>query len=745
MQLRILGLVVSMTAALAAFVRGAPGGSASGAADAPSTTISGRILTATGEPAAGARVTILELKRRTTAASDGTFRFDNVPPGSYLVEATSARFGYGVERVASGTAPPAITIRLDIGVHQEKITVTGATDAKTTGELAHPVDTLEGRDLQNQLQSSLGETLAEQPGVASTFFGTGASRPVIRGLGGERIRMMVGGLDVGGVSDLSPDHAVPINTLTTEKIDVVRGPATLMYGSSAIGGVVNSIDGRIPTYLPDSILTGTVDLGAGSVSDERRGALSLAGRLGQFAWHGDASKLQADDYKIPGFGRIPVEPGEPEGIVPNSAIEQDGFSGGVSYIGAGGYLGASYTGWNSFYGSPAEEAVQLDMHQRRVDVLGEITTPFAFLRGAKLRFGRSTYHHVELEDGAVGTLFEDGIWEGRVELPHEPLGPLSGTFGVQVFHRDLSATGEEALLPNTKTDNQAFFLFEELPAGPVSFQFGGRYEHQSNDAEERDIGHRTFNSYSGSIGAVWVPNDDWSLGVSFARTSRAPSAQDLFADGPHPATGTFEIGDPLLGLETATGVDLSIKRRTGIVTGEVSGFYNHFDGFIYERFTGEVDDGLQVIVYTQQNARFWGGEGHVDVELLHREPHHLALELGADYVRAEAIDGDQPLPRIPPLRYSGGLRYSETHWFGLIEVRHADAQNRVAPEETTTPGYTLLNAAIGYRLFLGPVIADLLLRGRNLTDEEARNHVSFLKNIAPLPGRDVSFGLRATF
>ena len=192
-------------------------------------------------------------------------------------------------------------------------------------------------------------------------------------------------------------------------------------------------------------------------------------------------------------------------------------------------------------------------------------------------------------------------------------------------------------------------------------------------------------------------------------------------------------------------MDLSVKRLTGRVTGGVSVFYNQFDGFIYERFTGETDGDLQVIVYTQQDARFWGGEGHVDIELVHQEPHHLALELGADYVRAEATANDQPLPRIPPVRLSAGLRYAGTHWLGLIEVRHANAQNRIAPEETSTPGYTFLNADIGYRLFVGPVIADLLLRGRNLTDEEARNHVSFLKNVAPLPGRDVSIGIRTTF
>jgi iron complex outermembrane receptor protein len=713
-------------------------------AQTSSVTLEGKVLTASGTAAPETRVTILELKRRTTTDANGTFRFELVPPGRYLLEAMSPRFGSTVQRVDTATSPGNLTFQLDIGVHQERVTVTGTAE-KTSAEAAQPVDTLEGRDLQQQLQSSLGETLAQQPGVVATFFGPGASRPVIRGLGGERVRMLVSGVDAGDVSDLSPDHAVTVNTLTTEKIDIVRGPATLLYGSSAIGGVVNALDGRIPTYLPESVLTGTADFGYGSVSHERRGALSLGGHFGQLAWHADGSKLKADDYRIPGFGRIPVEEGEPRGRVPNSAIDSDGASGGLSWIGSGGYLGASYSGWNSFYGSPAEEEVELDMKQRRVDVQGEITTPFAFLRGAKVRFGRNDYHHVELEGGEVGTLFQDKVWEGRLELRHQPLGRLSGTFGVQASRRDLSATGEEALLPKTRTDNQAFFLFEELPVGAVTLQVGGRYEHQKNEAEEREVGQRKFDNYSGSIGSVWTPTNDWSVGLSLSRTSRAPSAQDLFADGPHPATGTFEIGDPFLKNEKSTGVDFSVNRLTGRVTGAVSLFYNRFDGFIYERFTGEAEDDLQVIVYTQQDARFWGGEGHIDIEMIHREPHHLSLELGADYVRAEATANDQPLPRIPPVRLSAGFRYSGAHWLGLVEVRHANAQNQVAPEETRTSDYTLLNADLGYRFFLGPVIADLLLRGRNLTDEEARNHVSFLKNVAPLPGRDVSLGIRTTF
>jgi iron complex outermembrane receptor protein len=707
--------------------------------------LEGKVLTASGTPAQGTRVTILELKRRTTAADDGSFHFENVPSGSYLLEAESPRYGRALQRVSAGAGTTPVELRLDVGVLHEEVTVTASAEARTASEIAQPVDILEGQELQRQIQPSLGETLAKQPGVTSTFFGQGASRPIIRGLGGDRIRILEGGIGAGDVSDTSPDHAVTVNTLMTDRIEVVRGPATLLYGSSAIGGVVNAIDNRIPNYLPDSFLTGMLDLGIGSVAEERRGALSLGGRLGQFAWHGDVSKLKTDDYEIPGFARNPPEEGEEPGIVPNSAVESSGASGGLSWIGDAGYIGASYSGWNSVYGSPAEEEVTLDMKQRRVDVQGEITRPFAIFRGAKVRWGRNEYRHFEIEGGEIGTRFLDNGWEGRLELPHQALGPLTGAFGVQFRHRDLEAIGEERFIPPTTTDSNAFFLFEEIPVGTVRLQFGGRYEHQDTDAEEGEVRNRKFNGYSGSAGLVWLPSSEWSLGVSVARTTKIPSAQELFANGPHIGTNAFEIGDPNLDKELSTGLDVTLRRLVGRVTGTVSFFSNSFDGFIFERFTGEEEDELQVIRYTQLDARFIGGEAHVDVELLHREPHHLALELGADYVRAELSDSDEPLPRIPPLRYSAGLRYTGERFFGAAEVRLVEEQDRISDFETPTDGYTMLDASIGYRLIFGGVVTDLLLRGTNLTDEEARNHVSFLKDVAPLPGRNVAFGIRTTF
>jgi iron complex outermembrane receptor protein len=714
--------------------------------EAAAVSVSGKVVDAAGGPVADARVTLLELKKRANTAADGTFRLDDVPPGTYVLEAESPRFGRAIQSVVASAGAAPVTLTLDISLHEE-VTVDASSEVRTLSQLVQPIEILGKQEIQEKLQPTLGETLANEPGVNQTFFGRGSSRPVIRGLGGDRIRLLQDGVGVGDVSDTSPDHAVTINTLTTEKIEIVRGPATLLYGSSAIGGVVNASDSRIHSYLPDSTLSGAVDVGFGSVADQAQGAFTLDARAGCFVVHADASKLTSSDYSIPGFARVPVGPDDPFGFVPNSQVSSEGAAGGVSYVGGSGYIGVAYSGFNTRYGNPAEENVEVDMAQRRIDVGGEWTRPFAFLRGAKVRFGTNDYQHDEIEGSEKGTTFNDTGWEGRLELPHQPLGPFTGAFGVQVLHRNLEAIGEERFIPPTTTDTQGAFLFEEAPIGrTVRVQLGFRWEHSGIDSPESPVVQsRSFDGYSGSLGFVWTFAPGWAFTASGARTTNLPNAQELFADGPHIGTHAFEIGDTSLVPEIATGVDVVLRRTEGIVSGSVAFFYNDFDGFIYERFTDEVRDGLPVVRYTQENARFLGGEGHLDIELLHTDPHHLTLELVSDYVQAELTPGGEPLPRIPPLRYGAGVRYQSASWNGLIEVRRTNAQDEVAPLETTTAGYTMLNAAIGYRFFFGTVILDALLRGSNLTDVEARNNLSFLKDFAPLPGRDVSLSLRAAF
>ncbi|HEV8579418.1 MAG TPA: TonB-dependent receptor [Thermoanaerobaculia bacterium] len=704
-------------------------------------SITGKVTTPGGQPVADAQVRLVELNRRATVDGEGSFRFDNVPAGSYLLEASSSRLGNATRRVrlaAGGTAE--VTLAVDLARYSDEIVVTASPDPRSQEEVAVATTVVNEDQLQQQLQPTLGETLSKEAGVSSTFFGPGASQPIIRGLGGDRIRVLESGVGTGDASTTSPDHAVSLDPISAERIEIVRGPATLLYGSSAEGGVVNVIDNRIPNYVPQEKITGTLNLRGGGNANERAGNLSLDGGAGSIAWHLEGLKRETDDYD------------SGEGRVVNSAIDSDGGSAGFSWVGNKGYLGVSGTRFDTTYGNPAEEEVKIDMRQRRWDVQGEMTQPFAAFRSLKLRFGHTDYEHVELEGGEVGTRFLNDSWEGRVEALQRAYGPLSGSFGVQLGKRDFSAIGEESFVPFTTTDSRAFFTFQEITQGALRYQLGLRYENQTVDADvDEGVNSRDLSGVSGSLGLVWLPGEDYGLSVSVSRSVKLPNANELFANGPHIATQTFEIGDPNLDKETNVGAEVSLRKRSGRLTGEINLFANRYDGFIFEQFTGEVEGGeegeepLNVVRFAQRDAEFRGAELKGVLELLHTEPHHLNAEFGADFVRAELRDTGEPLPRIPPRRYRLGLHYRGDRFSGLVEGIRAERQDRIAGNETETPGYTFLNANFGYRLFAGNMVYDLLLRGNNLTDELAFNHVSFLKDVAPLPGRDVSLALRVSF
>lgn len=752
------------------------------AAARPLGVLAGKVVTADGAPVPGAEVRVTELRRRTVSGEDGSFRFEALPPGDYLLEATSPRLGAAVDRVrviAGETAE--VALALDLAVHQEEILVTASPDARSQSEVAQPTSVLAGEELMLQMQPTLGETLNQEPGVTSTFFGVGASRPVIRGLGGDRIRVLESGIGSGDASTTSPDHAVSVDPLAAEQIEVLRGPATLLYGSSAVGGVVNVIDNRVPDSLPGAPVGGTVELRGGTVADERGGAASLDGALGgHFAWHVDLLKRQTNDYEIPGFAesaalRAEEEEEEEEeggeeheeirGIARNSATDTESGTVGLSWIGDHAFFGLATGRYDSLYGIPGghaheghegeeedeEASVRVDLEQRRWDVRGGVTQPFGIWRGLNLRVGLTDYEHRELEGEEVGTRFLNDSWEGRLELLQKRHGALTGSFGLQAQSRDFEAIGEEAFVPPTRTGSWALFTFQEIERGPWRFQFGGRFERQDVTADlaapiaADGPDERSFDGLSGSAGLVWQSGEDYSLGLSLARSTKLPNAEELFSNGPHLATNAFEIGDPGLDAETSLSADLTLRKTSGPFTGEVNLFLNRFDDFIFESATGEEEDGLQVFRYTQRDAEFRGIELTGLYELIHAEPYHVDLELGADYVRAELRDTGDPLPRIPPLRYRLGIHYRGEKLQAQVEGQRVEEQDRVAALERPTEGYTLLNASVGYRFFAGNRVYDVLLRGTNLTDEEARNHVSFLKDLVPLPGRDVNLALRLTF
>ena len=636
-----------------------------------------------------------------------------------------------------------------------------------------PVSVMDENSLKLRLEPSLGETLNKEPGVSSTYFGPGSSRPIIRGLDRDRIRVLDNGLGIGDVSATSEDHAVGFDAINVRKVEVVRGPATLRYGSTAIGGVVNMIDTRIPEDPIEAPAMGLLDLRYGTGDDLRSFGGVIEGGDGSLNYHLDGFYRETNDIEIPGFAesdasfaRHEEEEGHEEeerirGTVPNSDTETYGGAVGVSYTGEGGFIGFSVSGWSSEYGVPGhghdegheeggeeeahaedeEEGVRIDADTVRLQVRGEVLEPMRALRSITYGVTYSSYEHDEIEgSGEVGTTFENDTWESRVELLHNPIGTLEGAIGLQFKYDDFSAVGEEAFVPASDTVNFGLFLFEELPLSEdlLKVQTAVRYEAHEVDAD--GFSSERFSTFSGSAGLIFTPGDDYVAALNVAYTERAPQASELFADGPHIATRTFEVGDPKLDDETSVGIDLSLRKKTGLVTGGVSLFYNHFDRFISLTPTGGEEDGLPVFEYRDVKAEFYGGELELLFHLVDTESNHLHLDLLTDYVRGKDEDFDDDLPRITPVRYLVGLEYEEEAFGGRIEGLIVDDQDDVAAFETKTDGYEMLNVSAYIKL---PVEGmEFFVNGTNLTDEEARVHTSFLKDQVPLRGRSVLFGLR---
>ena len=736
-------------------------------------SLSGRVVSALGEPIAGITVRLVETGRRTVTDADGRFAFDALAAGRYLVRIEDDRFGSAVERVvlAAGEAAT-LDLQLSPLYHVDELVVTAGPGAVTREELYQAAQALSGRELRNRAAASLGETVGSEPGVNASYFGPASSRPVIRGLGSDRVRVLEGGVGSGDLSASSPDHAVAVEPQGAERIEIVRGPATLLYGSSAIGGVVNVIDDRVPVERPATPVTGELRVLGASVN--REGMLSgrLDGSAGRFAWHASGLFRSTDDYDIPGFaeaeheeeeheGEEHGEEEEVEGTLPNSALESSRWAGGLSFVAERGHVGVAASGYDNEYGVPgghggeegghgaegeahAEEGVRVDMRQRRVDGEAVLRFPSGPVRSVKARLGYADYRHFELEGPEIGTVFENEYWEGRVEAPYRLGESLDGAFGMQASRRDFSAVGEEAFVPPNETDLFAAFLFQEYEAEEVSVQAGLRWETQrsSSDADGVEV---DFHGFSASGGVNWEVSGPVGVAFSVARSVKLPSADELFSDGPHLATRSFEIGKLTLEREVGTSLDATLHLHTGRFEGELTAFVNSFDDFIYQEFTGQERGGLPVLLYTQGDARFVGYEGQLHVELLHRADRHFELELFSDYTRATLLDPDEPLPRIPPLRWGTGLHYEGTPWTAILRYRRATGQDRVAPNEETTDGYSMVDATLGYRVLWGDILHELTLSGRNLLDEEARNHISLLKEFAPLPGRDIRLTYRLVF
>jgi len=631
-----------------------------------------------------------------------------------------------------------------------------------------------GEELTRDLRPTIGETLARQPGVSATSFGPNASRPVLRGFSGERVRVLTDGIGSLDVSSSSADHAVAINPLTAERIEVLRGPAALLFGSEAVGGVVNVIDARIPRRIPDEPLHVQGILTYGSAANERAANGTVDVPIdGHFVIHADGNYSKTDDLRIGGYVLSPelrqqaAASSDPairalanlRGRLPNTSGETDDVALGAAYIDGGTNFGVSVNHYHSLYGVPvrysldpgvAAEAPRIDMRQTRVDARAEVATGGGFIEQVRLRGGYANYRHDELEEGGgIGTSFFSKGAEGRLEFVQAAHGGWGGGFGAQYYRRDMNVVGDEKFLPPNRTEQLGLFALESYVSGPFRGEAGLRFERQNVHADaDADLGNpamtRRFSSVSGSLGASYQIAPGVKIGLNGSRTERAPSADELFANGPHAGTQAFESGNPGLSQEKSWGLEASFSISRDAYSLTASVFESWFDNYIYERRTGQIRDALPVYQISQGRARYAGVEFEGSARVATLGKWTINLDAVADYIRA-TIDGVGPAPRIPPMRLLGGIEAQSEGLTGRLEVEHVARQNRVAPLETPTPGYTMVNASISFTPLKEHKSLNITLAANNIFDVDARRHASFLKDYAPLAGRDIRLSARFSF
>jgi iron complex outermembrane receptor protein len=723
--------------------------------------LTGRLIDSlTGEPIPGGTIQIDELRRQVTASSDGTFRFDDVPAGTYHVSVRSA--GYSTRRTevtVSVAAGSPIEVSVDPELHFQEVVSVGP-GARSQFDTFQPTSVLSGQELAKELDVSLGETLENQPGVAVRSFGSAPSRPVVRGLDGDRVLILQDGQRMGDVSSQSGDHGVMINPAAARTIEVVRGPATLLYGANAIGGLVNVITNDIPTQAVQGI-TGRVTLDAASSAKEAVAAGSVQVGNGRFAITAGGAGLRTSDV------------GTPAGAVANSQSRSAFGNVGLAWTGERGYVGGSYGYDDTRYGIPVVEGGVLELTPRRhsFSLRGgarNLTGVFDEFRGT---FTARRYRHDELEGDDVGTSFLNDTNEAEVMASHRAVGRLKGSIGGWFLDRRFDARGAEALSPAVDQRGVAAFVYEELTWPHVTLQFGGRVDHvryaPAGETEQR------FTTPSGSLGVLLRPaaaNDRLTLAASLAHTQRSPALEELFFFGLHHGNFAIELGNPDLQPEKALGFDVSLRWRAPRASGEVTFFRNGVSDFIYRnpldheeleareaeleaRFPGrdlvghthdgegEDDEELAIIDFVGADVVLQGVEIHSDVQVAPG----LFAEAALDYVRGTLTATGDPLPRMPPLRLRGGLRYQYGAFQAGGQVSGATAQDRISGPETATDGYAVLKFFTSYSFQTGRAVSTITVRLDNATDTLYRNHLSLIKDLVPEMGRNLKVVYNVSF
>jgi iron complex outermembrane receptor protein len=631
----------------------------------------------------------------------------------------------------------------------DTVLVTASPLSHNADDIATIVNTVNRQQILQSGGANLADALANEPGVTGTSFASGASRPVIRGFDANRVRVLENGIGSFDVSDVGPDHGVPIDPLSTEKIEVVRGAATLRYGSQAIGGVVNAINNRVPSELPDKPFAAELTGSYGTNADSRQGSAMFDARAGQFAIHADGFDRRADDYDIP------------DGTMGNSYFKGDGYSLGGSYFFGDSHVGVGGVHYDSQYGIPGEDTF-IDMKQTKEMLRSSFAIGAGAFQTLTVEGGYADYEHSEIDPatGEALATFKDNEWDARAEGLFGKVGPFSGlAVGVQAQNRNFSALGEgNNYLNPTATETGAGFLFAEAPLiGSLRLQTGARFEHVKVEGTPATdvLTSRTFTPISGSAGLVFDATPIVRLGVTLSSAARAPAQTELFARGPHDGPATFETGDPTLGLERATSLEGTMRVRLDKVRVDASVWGAKFSNYIFGELTGRTcdDDGncvvgnaneLKELNYTQVDAKFYGAEAKTTVSVYENSAGKLQAELLADYVRAK-VDNGGNIPRIPPYHVGAGLHWEGVQLDGGFMFRYAGRQDNIATAETVTAGFTSLDAHFGWRPIRSRPGFELALVGHNLTDTVQHNSVALNKDEVILPGRDVRLVVRAAF
>lgn len=773
-------------------------------------TLSGTVTNAAGKPLANATVEIEALKRVTSTNELGEFTFSNVKEGDYTLHIFASGFAHLHEhaQVQSDNAEGANFVLARSAI--EVIDVHATPMHLSVMESATPVSVLSGETLRRQQAATLGDTLEKLPGVQSNFHGNVASTPIIRGLSGPRVLITQNGLDVSDVSRVGPDHAVASEASTAKQIEVLRGPATLFFGSGAIGGVVNVVDQRVPTSTETR---GEFVLETQTVNDQKLGTFNVTTGVDNIAFYADGFYRDSNDYETP----VAPDIDDPDGahVVENSNEESNGFTLGTSYLFDQGYVGVAVERFEREYGVPGhshggDTSVFADLEQTKYQLLGEYNFTNDFLQSVHFRAGYTDYEHAEVEGGLLGTTFSNETEELRVELLHKPMAGWRGGISLHYKGSDVFAQGEEAFTPPSEMEMFAVALMEERHFGDFLVQLGARAESVTLDASsvllpeldahEHDDEHdhdehahdehegsefvrqfavdQEFTPISLSAGVVYTINESYNVGVSLSRSERAPSASELLSFGPHIGTRTYEIGalfdlseegefvlsQTAIDLETANNIDLTFRKTQGDVGFVFNAFYNQVDNYYFQEETGlfaesghdhdhdeeghgeeehsedEHSDELPVYLFGSADAILHGFE----LQVAWQTTDNLKLDFFADYVKARLKDGGA-LPRTSPMRVGSHVAYTLDNIRADLDITYFAKQDDISTFETETDGYTLVDASITYDIPLGDIDLSVYLSGENLTDEEARVHTSFLKDIAPRPGRNFAFGVRGYF